>query len=98
MPDVDDMWDDEEDLAPFVKPSPRLGTDMLHPDDPAPVDPAAEARGMERAARMLDRKHISYMTSRARDPEKYASEFSLLAKDIRDGARALLAAQQGAKA
>jgi len=36
----------------------------------------------EKAAMVLDRKHLIYMTSKGRNPMEYQSEFSLIAKSI----------------
>lgn len=57
--------------------------------DPAVIAALPEVRALiaaayEVAARLCDAKHADYMISKGRDPEKYESAYSFLARSIRN--------------
>jgi hypothetical protein len=49
--------------------------------------------GLDKAAALIEDRHVVHMTSKGRDPKDYISEWSLIAKEV----RALLAEIEGAK-
>jgi hypothetical protein len=49
--------------------------------------------GLDKAAALIEDRHVVHMTSKGRNPKDYISEWSLIAKEV----RALLAEIEGAK-
>jgi len=55
---------------------------------------AKAVEGLDKAAALIEDRHVVHMTSKGRDPKDYISDWSLIAKEV----RALLAEIEGTNA
>ena len=88
-------WEDEDALeaADRIEALLNLNEALVELMDGRDAKLAKAVEGLDKAAALIEDRHVVHMTSKGRNPKDYISDWSLIAKEV----RALLAEIEGEK-
>jgi hypothetical protein len=88
-------WEDEDALeaADRIEALLNLNEALVELMDDRDAKLAKAVEGLDKAAALIEDRHVVHMTSKGRNPKDYISDWSLIAKEV----RALLAEIEGEK-